>query len=302
MKTLQDFTDSYEIPYTVVSLTYSFTLFVVAVLVGVKRACCNESKRNCCFSCVKQFNRWLVKLIFGKSQGVTDENNTVQNHDNEIFINGEKLDTTDINILGMIIICFGLLAGITAYSAYLLEVTHSCSEDPAIYCYPQLIDPSDPDNLSMTVTEQIHPVTDCNPWINTTSVTFQCFRYALNAQAAIVVMGGLLAFFTASMRIVLSALLFVFENICTCCSEKAFHVMQTIVVAILLCVDAAVALVVMSFQLAEHVGLDASEIESEQVPVALQTAAYVADNGVQFLIIIGTTTLMLLLDWWKYAK
>ena len=70
------------------------------------------------------------------------------------------------------------------------------------------------------------------------------------------------------------------------------------VIVLLLIFDVGVALVVMSFQLFDRFGMT----ETEANPVAQQTAAYIANNGVQFLIVMGTLTLLLLINWNKYAK
>lgn len=60
----------------------------------------------------------------------------------------------------------------------------------------------------------------------------------------------------------------------------------------------AVAGLVMAFQLHASLGM----IETEQNPVAQDTASYIADNGIQFLIIFGTVTLLLLIPWTHYGK
>lgn len=356
--TIKNFTDLYDIPYTVVTLLYSALLLLVSSIVAIKycgKCCC----KKCCYKCcnegcfkaakrvggwVTSFNKWLIKLVFGKSEGVSEgkgkkpERNTDRegfeySQEKGVVINNRLLDATATNILGGIIICFGLLVGITAYSAYLLDISHTCSEDPAIYCYPQLIDPSDPlnpnitqnesefvdpddsENLTLTLSQFSEPIFDCSMWTNSSiapQITFQCFRFAFNAQAAMVVMGGLLAFFTIAARIIIKIILVAFKILQWCgkkccgkrygkrgdiCCGKCVIALQVVVVIILLIVDVVTALVVMSFQLFDTFGMT----ETEANPVAQQTAAYIADNGVQFLIIVGTTTFLLLIDWRRYA-
>ena len=349
--TIKDFTDLYDIPYTVVTLVYSALLVLVSITVAVQKfyCCCKEGKCCCkksssgnratnkCFRFVKKlggwvtsFNKWLIKLVFGKSEGVSEgkgkkptekkkkEEEFKYTQEKGLVINNRLLDATAINILGSIIICFALLVGITAYSAYLLDISHTCSEDPAIYCYPQFINPNDPDNpnvtqnefpsefidpddsdnLTLTQNQFSEPIFDCSEWTNSSiapKITFQCFRFDFNAQAAMVVMGGLLAFFTIAIRVIIKIILVIFKPLHRC--EKCILALQVVVVIIMLILDVATALVVMSFQLFDTLGMT----ETEANPVAQQTAAYIADNGVQFLIIVGTATFLLLIDWRRYA-
>ena len=131
---------------------------------------------------------------------------------------------------------------------------------------------------------------DFSFWVNSTIgslVTFQCFRFAYNRPLTLATAGGLLALFVISMRITVSVILKVFGFFVTygggCCT-KFVILLQIIAVMLLLVVDAALAVVVVVFQLHSNLGM----IETEQDPVVQQMGRYIADNGLQMLIILGT--------------
>lgn len=310
-KTYNSFIDSYDIPYTVVTILYIVALLVISAIVAVMRCmkiskCSSKCLNNTCVTkfsdCVTKLSGWFVRLVFGKSEGVSEDKSdkaALKAYGKILYINNKKMRKLDINILGTIVLCFGLLLFITAYSTYLLEVSHTCSEDTAIYCFPQLIGQNENESLVITEDELMYPITDCSQWVNSTIgplVTFQCFRYAYNLQAALATAGGLLALFVVAMRVTMSIILKIFTLGKDC--PKCLQVLQIVAVIILILLDIITSLVVMSFQLHASFG----EIETEQDPTAQKTASYIADNGIQFLIIIGTATLLLLVNWTKYAK
>jgi hypothetical protein len=296
-ETYDHFTDLYDIPYTVVTVIYILALLLISIIVAVRRCkcckgCCDILKDSAPVKLVDQFNRWLVKLVFGNTEGIGDQENEVDK------IHDTTIKALDINILGTIILCFGLLMAIAAYGVYMLEVSHTCSEDPAIYCFPRFIDEGNQENPNITAEEMKYPITDCSVWVNSSIaplITFQCFRYAYNAQAALATAGGLLAFFTLAMRITITMFLKVFKLFSSC--GRCLIVFQVIAVILLLVFDVIIAAVVMSFQLYTQLGM----VESGTSPVAQQTASYIADNGLQLLVIMGTTTLLLLIPWSSYV-
>ena len=252
--------------------------------------------------CPTRFSRWLVGLVFGKSEGISEdiENNT----DEAAFIEGKKISPIEVNIFAMIILCFTLLMFIAAYGAYLLEVTHTCSEDPAIHCFPRFIDKNDPQNPNLTrdeMMEMTKPINDCSLWVNSSIaplITFQCFRFAFNIEAAMATAGGLLALFTVAVRITISIFLKLFKwSRKIGCSERLLGALQVLAVVLLLPINVGTA-VVLSFQLNSQWG----SMEDETTPAAQRTASYLADNGLQFLVIMGTAALLLLIQWSRYTR
>lgn len=322
--TFEYFANFLEIPYTVVTFVYIVALLVISAFVAGKRladlckcceGCCSTLENSSPVVWATKFSGWLVRLVFGKSEGLSEEEAKVDIKTDKkgvpsVYVESKKLKSLEVNILGTIILCFSLIMGIAAFSVYMLEISHTCSNDPAIYCYPQLLDPETAALVSPNLTlEDLQqplqqPVEDCSLWVNSTIgslVTFQCFRFAYNGQLALATAGGLLALFVVAMRITVSVFLKVFGFFVTCrdgCCEKFVICLQVIAVMLLLMVDTALAVVVMAFQLHSNLGM----IETEQDPVAQQVGRYIADNGLQALVILGTATLLLLIDWSDYAR
>ena len=329
----KEFTDIYDIPYSIVTILYMATVLLFAIVVisfRVKDLCCKRKtkqseeielsekgapktpppqepqQQSYLSRRIEQFNSWLVRLVFGKSEGVSEEEKEEEKKDDnlqvgqDVYINNVKMKTIDVNIFGVIIICFGLLVAISTYSTYLLEVTHICSDNTAIYCFPLILDPG---SLELLEVESVlsQPISDCSVWTNSSIapfVTFQCFRYAYNADAALAVAGGLLAFFTIVMRTTLSIITKVFKT-CKLYKCPVFtNTVQAMVAIFLLLVDLTAALVVLAFQLLDSLGM----VETETHPVAQLTAAYIADNGIQLVVATGTIALLLLIPWTYYTN
>ncbi len=304
------FTDVYDYPYTIVAILYIvaqiFFTFAMTIRLCVwlrKRKYAGAlAQKRCCQKLsewIELFNSWLIRLIFGKSEGVSEEDLQVQNG-SKIYINRKKLETMDIHILGVIILIFGLLVAINAYGTYLLEVTHTCSDDTNIYCYPLLINP---DNLELVVRKDVllEPIKDCAEWTNSSIapyVSFQCFRYALNANAALAVAGGLLALFTIVMRTTISIITKIFQKCKLYKYEVPITVVQVLFAMVLLVLHVTGTLIVIGFQLLDSLGLVDSEVDQQ----AQQIAASIADNGIQLVVAVGTIILLLLIPWAHYTK
>ncbi len=176
---------------------------------------------------------------------------------------------------------------ITAYATYLLEITYTCSDDDSIHCFPLLINPN---NSELTIPELTEPIDNCTEWTNSPNVTFQCFRYAYNSNAALAVAGGLLALFTYVMRTTISIITKVFN---WCCHNCCLTVLQYVVAYVTIFIDVAIAFIVMSLVLVRGSGA----IESLEDPVARTALSYVAEHGVQIVISTGTIALLLLIKY-----
>ena len=302
------FANFFEIPYTLVILTYITALVVISAFVAGKRlsslcdcckGCCSKLENFLLVTWATKFSSWLVRLVFRKSEALSDEKEDVDDT-GWIYVEGKKLRDLEVNILATIILCFSLIMGIAAYSIYVLDISHTCSNDPAIYCYPQQLELETAAPVNPNLTELLQqPVEDCSLWVDST-ITFQCFRFGYNGQLALAVAGGLLALFVIAMRITVSVFLKVFGFFVSCrgrCCATFVVCLQVVTVMLLLVVDVALAIVVIVFQLHE----DVKTLETVLDPVAEETGSYVAENGLKALLILGTATLLLLIDWSDYA-
>jgi len=292
--TYQEFILLYDIPYTAVVILYLLLKYVAITAVLLQRSkCCSK----CCGCWTKveklwrKYSSWLVRIVFGGTEGVSENNRTLDADEHgigKVYIRGNQVEKGNLDLLGAITSCFFLLLFLTMYSTYLLEATFQCSDNPAIYCFER------PDDDSSTNPR----ITNCSVFEDTdtsSSNEVQCFRYAFNAKEALAVGGGLLAIFTISMRFLISA----FSNACnklsscTCCSSSARKVLQYALFLILTVFNFIATIVVCTLVLASRL----DSLESSNAPVAEETAAYLADNGVQFIIITSTVELLLLIDW-----
>jgi hypothetical protein len=189
-RTYDYFINLYDLPYIVVSLAYVLALFLVSIAVAASKVI--KCHRNCSVGgrvmwWVTRFNTWLVNFLLGKqhpgtSQGTGGSGDIPIEADKDrdtvvrVHIQGYKMDDQDINILGIIIICFGLLMAIAAFDVFLLETSENCSEDPATSCYLDFINPGDHSNPNITDEEFIYPIVDCSKWEDPDIVDLVAFQ------------------------------------------------------------------------------------------------------------------------------
>ena len=121
-------------------------------------------------------------------------------------------------------------------------------------------------------------------------------RYALNAKEALAVGGGLLAIFTVSMRFLISAITTIWNKLSGC--SRLRLALQISAFVVLNVFNLVATIILVTFAYAGKM----DSLETKDAPVAQQTAAYLADNGIQFVIILSTVELLLLLDWSKFEK
>ncbi len=183
------------------------------------------------------------------------------------------------------------------YSAYLLEVTFQCSDDPAHYCFARAANEDDDSKLMIDPNQRIENCSDYdNLTLSSTSpVAIQCFRYALNAKEALAIGGGLLAIFTVAMRASIS----IISNIWMKMRRfgRLNRVLQVTAFLILTVFNLGATIILAVFAL----GGQLNSLESKDAPIAQQVAVYLADNGVQFIIMLSTVELLLLINWEEFA-
>ena len=107
----------------------------------------NKNKDSCIAPIAKITKpmRWLILNLFGGPLGILERLDKYEEDDiddNDIptlHICKKKISYGSIMLLFMLIVGFGILALSSASNLALIQVTHICSEDPDIDCYPQLI-------------------------------------------------------------------------------------------------------------------------------------------------------------------
>ena len=322
VSTYEGFINLYDIPYTIIVIVYLLLKYVVVFEIICNF--CNKKFfhiKNCC-GCWKVLNKrlrmitsWMVRIIFGRTEGIseykpqtklykndvtedqTNDNHALESDDTEdgprkVYIRGIEVEGVDLDILGIIILCFGLLLLLTMYSIYLLDVSFICSEDPTLYCFPQLVSNNDTYN---SVIDTHKRITNCDIWINQ-NVTFRCFEYALNANGALAAGGGLMSIFVIGSHTIISIIVNIYQH--TNNYRRIRQALKITVLVILVFVNLIASITIAVFTLAGT----RDSFESNGPSFVQNVTVYLAKNGVQLVIILGTLELLLFIQWEHYQE
>ena len=316
MFTIRFFVRLYQVPFNTVGLLYLLILVTITAVVVIKVATFKfkgskkvvikfNNKYWLKFTKkLSNFTRWLVRLLLEKSEGVSEETeeSLESSHKRELYIGKTKMEDLDVIILGVVIICFGLLLLTAAYSSFLLKVTRTCTDDSAAtYCFLQFINKDAPNNPAISEQNLTYPITDCSLWDNpdfAPFITFECFAFSYNVQAGLATAGGLLALFTLSLRTAVTLILKAFVVTKKCCKPKFQLALQITAVIFLLAMNVIVMYILITTQLNITFGTAARS----PIPVPSAAAGTLSEALLNVLIVLGTVTLLLLLPWTKYAS
>jgi hypothetical protein len=251
--------------------------------------------------------RWVILQLFGGPLGVVERRDDDYKPDKRdenniptLYIRNKKLTYGAIMVLSMLIVTFGILTLSSAVNLSLIRITHVCSEDPSIYCYPQLISEANATairqfNIIINVNE---PILDCAFWDSegvSSLVTFACFRFVYNVEAFLATIGGLLTIFTLTMKVSTGILLRLNES-CNCCIGgwvNGKHTIRAILAVAASVIEVALAAMCFAF------GTSGLLADSEGNSTLLR---FIAKNAVEALIIFGVVATLLWLPWEKYVK
>jgi hypothetical protein len=251
--------------------------------------------------------RWAILQLFGGPLGVVerrdDDYKPDKKDDNDIptlYIRDKKLTYGAIMVLSMLITTFGILTLSSAVNLSLIRITHVCSEDPNIHCYPQLISEANATairqfNITININE---PILDCTFWDSegvSSQVTFDCFQFIYNVKAFLATFGGLLTIFTITMKVSTGILLWLNEscNCCMGCCVNGKHTARAMLAAAASVFEVAVA--IMCFVL----GTSGLLADSDGNSTLLR---FIAEHAVDTLIIFGVVATLLWLPWEKYVQ
>ena len=251
--------------------------------------------------------RWVILQLFGGPLGVIERRDDEYKPDKRdsnniptLYIREKKLTYGAIMVLSMLIVTFGILTLSSAVNLSLVRITHVCSEDPNIYCYPQLITGANETivrqfNIIININE---PILDCAFWESegvSSQVTFECFQFVYNVEAFLATIGGLLTIFTITMKISTGVLLWLNEscNCCTGCCVNGKHTIRAILAATASLVEIALAVMCFVF------GTSGLLADSEGNSTLLR---FTAQHAVKALIIFGVVATLLWLPWEKYVQ
>ncbi len=244
----------------------------------------------------------MISFIMEKVEDNIEEvQKTLKTFSRPLYLRNNKIKDYDVNVFGVIVICFGVLVAVSAYSTFLLEQTYVCTEDEEIYCFPRLLNPSDPDNPNLTVAEMQTRVNNCRMWENPSSdssskVGYICFTFALKSSEALGKIGGLLALFVLTTKIIISILLNIYEQLKKFrCLLKSLQ-FTALLILVPLNFSATALLLFLSFR-NTGVAIQAGDGQG----ITRTVISYLMQNSVQILIISGTIELLLLVSWRDYS-
>ena len=157
------------------------------------RYCCNccNSAENLIKTIIKynlKFDRWLIKLLLGREEGVVERHNDDYRSDEDsegkvfapIYIRNKSLTSTEVSILSTLVFTFGLLISITAFDIYFLDVSYACTDDNSFSCFVLPVN-ADSNRSELGITNE--RISSCSPWENTNisdQVYVVCYKWIYN--------------------------------------------------------------------------------------------------------------------------
>ena len=257
------------------------------------------------FARITQLMQSVILLIFGKQLAIKQyDTERDSNKITTMTLRRRRLSYGAMMVLFVLITTFGILAVGSALDLTLLSVTHICSEDPMLDCFPQLIQGANDSSLNMTITTD-EPIQDCNYWNSegvSDKITFVCYQFVFNVELFLAVIGGLLAFFIYAMKTAIAVLLFLSVCCLGGCEEEStaesgcrrcLCVKRIIVAVIVSFIEIALAIVCLVL------GATGDTVDSTNDTPEL---IFVATHASEVLVVFGIIATLLWLPWEDYTK
>lgn len=283
-------------------IKYLMALLWVSLYVAEKdkRCCCRESEK--CTNCLKGLTKVIlclirrpVLLVFGKELAMETHvyHDDDRIHVNTLSLRDRRLSYASTAVFFVLIVSFVLLTVGSTLNLTLFSVTHICSEDPKIDCYPQLIQGADDTGLNISIDE---PILDCTFWNSegvSERVTFACYRFIFNADLFFAVLGGLTAFCVTATKLTTEICLFLGKKLKQCeCSICGLGTR-------FICATVAFFVEVIALILAMVFGGTGSMVDKENDSIAL---VFLATHITEILIVLGATATLLWIPWESLSK
>ena len=254
--------------------------------------------------------QWIVFYIFGKllqtkrvKEGETIHIPTIALHSDTKKMSRHG----QITLLFVVIVTSVILAVGTALDLSLFGVSHICTEDSRINCYPQLISGANGTGLNISVDE---PLQSCTYWNSegvSERVTFICFDKEFNFDFFLASTGGLLALTLYVLKTATGVLL----SLARCCvktcnsiyridsKNKSYTCTSTtcvFVVRIIFAVLASIVEVVLVI-LCLVLAVEMVSVDSVSDPPSI---TFLIMHAAEILVIFGITATLLWLPWEDY--
>ena len=293
-------------------LVYALIKYLVAPLFWGLLERANGAKKDSKLVCLAKITipmRWLILQLFGGPLGIVERRDDGYQPDSKddnniptLYIRNTKISYGGIMVLSLIIVTFGILTLSSATNLSLLRITHVCSEDPYIDCYPQLISGANEtllDLLNLTINID-QPILDCAPWNSegvSSQVTFTCFQFKWSVEAFLATFGGLSTVFMATMKLG-SGVLLAFSQCCkkcNCCKDKNTGKLTIRIILAIIAAVIEVGLAITCFVFGASGAL--ADLEGNST-----TFRFIAQHAVETLIVFGVLANLLWLPWEEYVK
>ena len=254
--------------------------------------------------------QWIVFYIFGKllQRNKADKDKTIYIPTISLHSLSDTKKMSrhgQITLLFVVIVSSLILAVGTALDLSLFGVSHICTEDSRIYCYPQLISGANGTGLNISVEE---PLQSCTYWNSegvSERVTFICFDKEFNFDFFLASTGGLLALTLYVLKTATGVLL----SLARCCvktcnstykngSEDKSCTSTTcvFVVRIIFAVLASIVEVVLVI-LCLVLAVEMVSVDSASDPPSI---TFLTMHAAEILVIFGITATLLWLPWEDY--
>lgn len=236
----------------------------------------------------------LVLLVFGKQLGTKY---ATKKH--KIYITDMECSPRiwQLAVFIIIILESTLLALGSALDLTLFEVTHVCTEDPYIDCFPQLINKDNQTNLTISVDR---PIQDCSFWNSESileTVTFVCFQRYFNLEMFLGIAGGLVAFALIVLKTTIGLLIWL-TRLCIRKSGKSTgctctYITHWIFIGVALVIEAVVVVL--------QLVLGVTKISADGTSDTPESVFLTMHNS-EILVVVGTVATLLWLPWEQYVK
>jgi hypothetical protein len=295
-----------------VYLSYFLIKYIAAPILWfiLERADRKKKEHSCLgkFARITRVMQSVILLIFGNQLAIK-KNSAVRDPNNipTMTLRRRTLSYGGTMVLFVLIITFGILAVGSALDIALLSVTHVCSENPTVDCFPQLLPGENDAGLNMTISLD-EPVRDCSYWNSkgvTHKITFVCYQVALDGQKFLAIVGGLLSFFIYAMKGTITVMLFLSvwclgggregekNTKSKNCCRRCLCVDRIVVAIVLSIIEIVVAIVCLSF------GASGAAVDTVHNSPDIVFAAKYAP---QVLLVFGVMATLLWLPWEEYSK
>ena len=264
--------------------------------------CCSarECKRKCTCQQKDCFERFVkialcvirqpVLIMFGKKLGGKIKTDLNGNKDT-LSLGQRRLSNRATVVFFILMVTFLLVAVSSALNLTLLSITHICSEDPEINCYPQLIPGANGTGLNISIDE---PIQDCTFWNSkgvSDRVTFECYQIIFNAELFFAIIGGLLAFCIGVVKIIVK-LFHCLDKPCQR-SSKCTCVVQSIFAIVASVAEVVVAVLAVVFG-----GTGSTVDHVDDTPLL----TFLAMHTAEILLICGAVATLLWIPCGKFTK